>query len=47
MRKHPCIEDAYWNGADEMPPSVSEGALPLGEGAIPVIVGRYPSVEGF
>jgi len=37
MRKHPCIEGAYWNGADEMPPNECEGA-------IPVIVGRYPLV---
>ncbi len=27
MRKPPCIEDAYWNGADEMPPNEGEGAI--------------------
>ena len=26
-RKRPCIGDAYRNGADELPPNVSEGAL--------------------
>ena len=26
-RKPPCIEDAYWNGADEMPPNEGEGAI--------------------
>ena len=27
MRKPPCIGDAYWNGADEMPPNEGEGAI--------------------
>ncbi len=27
MRKPPCIEDAYWNGANEMPPNEGEGAI--------------------
>lgn len=27
MRKPPCIEDAYWNGADEMPPNEGKGAI--------------------
>jgi len=29
VRKHPCIADAYKNGADDMPPNESEGAIPV------------------
>lgn len=27
----PCIEDAYWNGTIDLPPSVNEGAIQFKE----------------